>query len=868
MADKPSLRIGVARITQGLDYDVSAGVAYDLIADKETLVRVPITTDGTPTKAACKVQKIMEPSTISALGSSAEILLPVSGEVRTVSAEIVALPLSSAPPVSSASPSELLTDTAPPNFVANCWLGGLDVPTPAVYRIDLEVKVSGLKASTKTLGTRRFQPTGDLRLIVYPMVWPSDKDITNSELHPWTFGCTTPCPGTDSRLIYQAWDDAATAAVLETMREFQRVMPIRAGVGRVDLMGSLPHTVETPGLRFLITPGVYECPAASVLIGDHDPWGSCDARARNSAEWWINLLNANSKKFDLLDGRHRDRIDWGVVVTLNGPGTTGGQSCWSDTGPHVAGAEIDTNPSSVGGAVVIQELTHCIGLVTGDSPNSLKGNPRHSKNGGIPLFKALPAINMRSHGSIGSPSSALFASVGLSSNNFLEGWEWNQLRRTLLSAPRLDPVSNTYRLVSSAAATPVFVLLGAIDPAGQVSVDYSAVIDDLDLEPTIPRTGGEYALVFLGDDRRELGRLPFQATFQGSHQYPDQQFTTSLSLIAPLPGQSAGYEIRKGNQVLFSRRFSARAPTITAVTFERLDDLHGRLRWEAADPDGEALTYSIYLQPDSSATPELLAAGVRGNSYDFNAGLAPASSGARLTVEASDGFNVTKASSPPFAIPQRPPVLVIASPKPGESLRSGRPSVLEALAYDYTAGTLQGDSIQWRSDRQGELGRGGRIEASLTEGNHVLTVTARSPSGQSATREINVSVAGGPAQEALLAGGVVDLGACDKTRSVTVSPSRPVSTVSTDSSWLAASFESDGRLSVRADCSNLPGGVHTGRVLMFKAEGDFGAFDVRLSKGEGQSGSRADIAAALLIGLAAGCLASVLLRRALRSRSG
>ena len=363
-----------------------------------------------------------------------------------------------------------------PSFLANCWLDGLEVPDPAYYRFDLEVEFLGGKRKTAAIGLRQFLPTGDLRVLVYEMTWPKDKDITNSELHPWTFGCKEPCPKTDPRLIYRAWDDAATAAVLETMAEFQRVMPLRHGVGGIDFAGNGPHSVETPGFRFVIAPGVYECPSDSLLIAGHSPDGNCDARARDSAEFWINLLNAKLKKNDAVDGRRRDRLDWGIVVTLNGPGSTGGQSCSGDTGPHVAGAEIDTFPDSAGGAVVIQELTHCIGLVSKASPNSQSGNPVHSKNGLIPLFKGFALVNMRSRTTIPKSYSAMNAGVGSSSANFMEGYEWNQLRQILLDSTRRLTRHEHVQTGQHQDGGTAFVLLGSIDPAGLMSVDYSAMV--------------------------------------------------------------------------------------------------------------------------------------------------------------------------------------------------------------------------------------------------------------------------------------------------------------------------------------------------------------------------------------------------------
>jgi len=410
----------------------------------------------------------------------------------------------------------------------------------------------------------------------------------------------------------------------------------------------------------------------------------------------------------------------------------------------------------------------------------------------------------------------------------------------LESLARLDPVPGTYKLVSIGAKDPLFVVSGAIDSDGPAVIDYAARIDDLDLERTRPDASGGYALVFVNEGGSETGRLPFAPQFHDAHTGSEGRGVTGIFLVTALPAASSGFEVRVGGRVLASRKFTSRPPEFRRVDLAAADVSHLRLAWDASDADGDDLTFGIFFEAEPGTTPQLLAAGLHDSSFDFSTALAPASASAHLIVEASDGYNTARARSASFTIAPRPPVVVISAPVAGAALFAGEPVELAATAFDYTAGLLDSNGLEWTSDRQGRLGTGDTVGVDLIEGDHVLTVTGRAPSGLTASRSVNVTIRPaserppvqpvGPTRDAL-----IDLGRCRRARVETVATPAGLEpgpfALSTDSPWLRAESSDPGRVRVAVDCAPLPDGRYTGQVIVSAAGARLAVIEVGFEKG-------------------------------------
>lgn len=88
----------------------------------------------------------------------------------------------------------------------------------------------------------------------------------------------------------------------------------------------------------------------------------------------------------------------------------------------------------------------------------------------------------------------------------------------------------------------------------------------------------------------------------------------------------------------------------------------------------------------------------------------------------------------------RPPTVHIDAPVDNASLTLGQPVTLSGTANDLEDGPLSGAALAWTSSRDGALGTGATLQATLSQGVHVLTLTATDSMGATGTASVTVSV--------------------------------------------------------------------------------------------------------------------------------
>jgi hypothetical protein len=709
--------LDIYRITQGLERDFTGEVDYDLIAGKDTLVRVrlySVGNTGDVTKAACRV----------ALAGVA--LIP-----ETVPASFTAPGIN---------PSQ--TGSFRNSSTIDCWWPGSLLQQTGVYVFSIEVETANVPTQIISLGSRTFQHTGDLRLYVLQ---------------------TLPAQGDPN---YPTWiqTNSEFLASIRDLLTLQRMFPLRAGWAPLDLDGATPHSA---GLRVLF--GIpFACPSP------YDPNNPCDAvhdaLARNQLKANVADTNAALAQADSQDGKHRDRVDLGLVLNPQ-PSIGGGQAQGSPgTYSCTAGSGLDNSPDSVNGSVVSQELAHCLGQVDNNSPHSQAGNTIHSATTIILIDQVhyLPMVNMLTHQDVDQPHSMMywcFCGGGWQDSlMMLEGWEWNLLRKFIESRLYIQPLVRKVetpvekgvkgRAVSTIPPSvplpqpqgPLFELAGLIDPSDTVSVTYSKRIDGQNLPLTPLNDASPYALVFLDASSNQLARFPFEVFFQGTH---GDFKIVPIFLVTPLPSGSARVEIRKADQSLYGLTFPATPPSVTNVIATPGPSGTIQLSWAASSAGGATtltpLRYRVSFVWSQAVPPQIVADGLAQASYTFSTSFAPATSEGKLIVEASDGYNTASAASNPFTIASQPPLVTIVNPTDGSNFMAGQLIHLVGAAYDYTNGLLADNaSLWWSSDRDGPLGNGEELTVPLSVGRHTVTLLAKAPLGLSASTSIVVTVEGAP----------------------------------------------------------------------------------------------------------------------------
>ena len=666
--------LDVYRITQGMEYDTSGTVFYDLVAGKDTLARAQLYTVGatrTIAAASCQFQQITQRNTSDAY-------VPVSGRPLRVQAAAF-----NPSPTLNIAPNSVFSGGP----TIDCWIPGTQLAEAGDYRFELRVQVTGASDQTIPLGTRRFLPTADLR--VY--------------LHRWV---NTNSSGS------RTWGEDINRNIPIAMLEANRMYPVRTGTGLLNETGQASS--QSTGLRYLVNPTVGVCPLTDTLA-------ECDARSRNDSNRAMLDHNARLLRLDRADGQHRDRLDWGSVLeALNATG--GGQSCWGNH--RVAGSGFDANIHGAAASVVAHEIAHCMGQVSSGSPNSNGG--MHSRIGDIPLYRNGAMANTRLREYSPTVLSLMFPAVGSTDNTFSQGWEWNELRNTLLTMWRPSMPQEL-----APQGTTLFEFAALLNQNDTLTVTYSALVEDLPLELSSEQQGSSYALNFYNSDGKLQSRFGFEPDFSSLHGEPSD--VTGLFLVVPLPADSAWITISKGDVVIYDQMFTANAPVVQNLSLDPDGLGNFTLTWEASDVDdfGESsLQYSIYFAPSADQPPLLLTDNVTGTIYVFSTAYAPGATAAQLFVQASDGFNTSAMlASEPFSIEDKQPQAVIQSPAAEEQFVEKRPVTLAGTGFDYTSGPIDSQSLEWYSDVQGLLGVGEHLDTLLAPGLHTITLVVKAPSG-------------------------------------------------------------------------------------------------------------------------------------------
>lgn len=458
-------------------------------------------------------------------------------------------------------------------------------------------------------------------------------------------------------------------------------------------------------------------PAPGVRSQAHDRIANWNAFAEGDAERKRQEWN-RGRSAPHTAGRAAVALSWGPGglnrTGLLGQGGAGRSTCW---------VSVDYGDD----ASFVQEIAHTFGLSRAVFPDN-----DHTDDGLVGSCRfGRESVNLLERRLADGMDSVMCSQIGDISTHFLLPEEYAYIYDRLA-----DGTLSKSPSVAAAGPGPAFVAVGAIyrDPesgdfGASVSIDTSFEVASAEPDgiamwvdsDTVP-----YELVFLAADGEELAAYPIALLEDHTHG-PAAGSRSGFAVTAPRPEGVVAVEIRRGESALVLLKRSAAAPVVTGVAAA----LEGQgpeaavsVRWDGADADGDALTYSVSYSVDRGKTFLPLAGGLRERSLTVPLDAIAGGKGVRFRVTASDGFLTSEAVGGLVDLPGKAPMAVLLNTEAALWVAEGEPIVLRGAGVDPEQGLLSGKSLRWTLARKGKgsrLGTGAEVTVDkLPVGEHAL----------------------------------------------------------------------------------------------------------------------------------------------------
>jgi len=208
-----------------------------------------------------------------------------------------------------------------------------------------------------------------------------------------------------------------------------------------------------------------------------------------------------------------------------------------------------------------------------------------------------------------------------------------------------------------AADPPAVVVRGALSAGGTATFAPFLRVDEavVDLSPD---SAGTHAIVFVDDTGAVLASHGFTPDFttylepEGAVQTESIRFSYRIAWV---DGVTA-IELRDAaGAVLASQAVSAQTPSVQLLSPNGGEQWHQggqeEVRWEGTDPDGDSLTYALWISDDDGETWQPLAIDIAEASYAVDTTGFPLGDTFRLKVRVTDGVNTgVDASDASFSV--------------------------------------------------------------------------------------------------------------------------------------------------------------------------------------------------------------------------
>lgn len=262
---------------------------------------------------------------------------------------------------------------------------------------------------------------------------------------------------------------------------------------------------------------------------------------------------------------------------------------------------------------------------------------------------------------------------------------------------------------------------------------------------------GSFIIELLDENEEVLESLQFDPPMVFEHGLDPSPGPFTVTMAKPETFSSVVFRpsnaFKFGNnplQINTTRTISVseNGPDISVVSpggGETADDML-LIEWEAEDPDGDDLFYTVQYASDG-VNFETISGTITETSYDLDTSGIPGGKTARVRIIASDGVNTAASLSNEFSVASKPPDPSILTPESGSAIPVGAPAGFEGDAFDAEDGEIPPEQLMWSSDIDGMLGTGESISTTqLSAGTHTITLSATDSEENTGTTSVSFIV--------------------------------------------------------------------------------------------------------------------------------
>lgn len=303
---------------------------------------------------------------------------------------------------------------------------------------------------------------------------------------------------------------------------------------------------------------------------------------------------------------------------------------------------------------------------------------------------------------------------------------------------------NSQMTVNRATTAERKLLISGTVLSPTLAVRFGTFYPVISTQPPSNNRGTGFCLELRDSSNAHLDQRCFDLTF--SNPETDEPTTADgFVLRLPYPEQTHSVVLISGGRELGRVTTSAHAPAVhlTSPNGGEVIDATSTytVTWTADDADGDPLHFLVSYSSDGGNRWTPLAMDVTGRSFIVDSRDLHGSTNALFMVTATDGMRATEdVSDAPFTVAPKGPEVTILVPKESVTIEPDTQLILEGYATDVEDVTLDEAALSWSSDVDGELGTGTQVAATMSPGEHVITLIALDSDGNTGTASVKVFV--------------------------------------------------------------------------------------------------------------------------------